>query len=356
MKPNTIEGITIDPSAPKPEPAALRPEIMKAKEPDRILVQTNAPLTAPERAQLAKAGAEILVRCAPPEHIDPPSLMARPAPLLTSLLLSIALLSSLHGQAQTQREYRLAADIILRECSISGDTVGMPLRLCPYGAKFTLVKDLAKGAHILSFFDWVDRPALLADKKHHRLWFGARPLTLAEKDLAYRYNYDEAKLKSNAQEADRYFIIQEEELKNSAVAYSGSSISAIFGTAVLPFKYRPSHGVVTKDVSLSGIGGIRFNGEDDNGIALCFGAAISAVTLDSLNTGGEKRTNSERAALTIPIGIVVDRNRVQFGVFAGWDWLFDDPSGWRYQGKPWFGLAVGMSVFTQDIKGAKTNK
>ncbi|MEY9419092.1 hypothetical protein ABIF69_005534 [Bradyrhizobium japonicum] len=56
----TINGITIDPSAPHAERAALSLDHANAKESDYIIVQTNQPLNAERREQLAKAGAEIL--------------------------------------------------------------------------------------------------------------------------------------------------------------------------------------------------------------------------------------------------------------------------------------------------------
>ncbi|WLB54268.1 S8 family serine peptidase [Bradyrhizobium japonicum] len=56
----TINGITIDPSAPHAERAALSLDHANAKDSDYIIVQTNQPLNAERREQLAKAGAEIL--------------------------------------------------------------------------------------------------------------------------------------------------------------------------------------------------------------------------------------------------------------------------------------------------------
>ncbi len=56
----TINGITIDPAAPKVERATFSLDHATAHESDYILVQTRAPLTAAQRTQLGKAGADIL--------------------------------------------------------------------------------------------------------------------------------------------------------------------------------------------------------------------------------------------------------------------------------------------------------
>jgi serine protease AprX len=57
----TINGITIDPAAPRTAALAARPpDHATAKDSDYILVQTKGPLTKEQRAALAKAGAKIL--------------------------------------------------------------------------------------------------------------------------------------------------------------------------------------------------------------------------------------------------------------------------------------------------------
>jgi serine protease AprX len=60
MKPITINGISIDPSAPEPVLAALSLNNMDAQASDYILVQTKQPLLKEQRAALEAAGASIL--------------------------------------------------------------------------------------------------------------------------------------------------------------------------------------------------------------------------------------------------------------------------------------------------------
>ena len=56
----TINGISIDPTAPKAQLASLSLNHASAHSSDYIIVQTRAPLTASDKAQLAKTGAVIL--------------------------------------------------------------------------------------------------------------------------------------------------------------------------------------------------------------------------------------------------------------------------------------------------------
>jgi len=60
MKTITINGISIDPAAPKPTLAALSLDNATAKASDYLVVQTKAPLDKAQRTALKNAGAEIL--------------------------------------------------------------------------------------------------------------------------------------------------------------------------------------------------------------------------------------------------------------------------------------------------------
>jgi hypothetical protein len=55
-----INGIAIDPTAPKPVLAAMALDNKTAKASDYIIVQTKQPLDRSQRAELAKAGARII--------------------------------------------------------------------------------------------------------------------------------------------------------------------------------------------------------------------------------------------------------------------------------------------------------
>ena len=60
MKTITINGISIDPSAPRPALAALSLNNETAKDSDYLVVQTKRPLDKAERTALAKTGATII--------------------------------------------------------------------------------------------------------------------------------------------------------------------------------------------------------------------------------------------------------------------------------------------------------
>jgi hypothetical protein len=78
---------------------------------------------------------------------------------------------------------------------------------------------------------------------------------------------------------------------------------------------------------------------------------VSTVSLDAGNTsassdpikGDDKIT---KGLVTAGGGVVYSRNKLSFGVLAGWDWAAGDNAGrWNYNGNLWLGLAIGYSVF-----------
>lgn len=120
---------------------------------------------------------------------------------------------------------------------------------------------------------------------------------------------------------------------------------------VLPFKLRPQYGVFSKDLTLSGMGGLKHNirRNQDASISAVIGVGISSITVDSISTRGEFRSTAEQAAITISTGLVTKWRHLQFGAFIGWDHLSQaERLGWKHQGAPWVGLGIGLAVFTEE--------
>ncbi|MGV3460625.1 MAG: hypothetical protein ACO1N9_09260 [Flavobacterium sp.] len=71
-------------------------------------------------------------------------------------------------------------------------------------------------------------------------------------------------------------------------------------------------------------------------------------------------TSEQSAAFSLSYGIIYEFNAFQVGVFSGWDWIPNElGQNWKYQGKPWLGLALGISIFKSNTEGSgssETNK
>lgn len=273
--------------------------------------------------------------------------------LRTYLLVTLIFCMTMFSWAQN-KEYYLRNDLILHECTIAGDTTGQPFRLCPWNANFTVVGNVGSDGLMIRFLNWYSDAELKEGSYEDRSWFLA-PKTDSHLDperklKAERMNYDVTI--PYGQERDRYFFITK-----SMLAVNGlqrvAKFSPTFGALVLPVKLRPQNGVVTKDISLGSVGGIRWQPRRrlDFYIAATVGLAITSITVDSASTNGKFKSKTESAGMTVPIGIMVQWEKVQWGIFTGWDMLFDtNKNDWKYQGKQWFSMGVGIGLYTEDGK------
>ncbi len=165
----------------------------------------------------------------------------------------------------------------------------------------------------------------------------------AQRILSINYRDDSSDL------AIRYFRISKKELDRWAKPLT-TRFEPTYGTMTFPLKYRPQRGKVTKDLTLSGLGGIQFNTPTRAlSISLMAGVGISAVTLDSANTDANILSSREVGAVSLPIGLVVQWQRLQVGLMVGWDWLLSaNEERWVYHGRSWLSAGIGLSLFKSD--------
>lgn len=146
------------------------------------------------------------------------------------------------------------------------------------------------------------------------------------------------------------------------------SVSAM----TLPLKYRPASkeakGIsqeFTSSVNLNAFIGYTYSGltkfhyrEKVGNLTttrrwIC-GAVLGAstVTLDKNNTSAtEKKITDDvkisKGVATVGLGVVYTYNKINFGGFTGVDYALGNAiAQWNYSGRPWFGLAVGYSLFS----------
>ncbi|WP_299128804.1 hypothetical protein [uncultured Winogradskyella sp.] len=108
-----------------------------------------------------------------------------------------------------------------------------------------------------------------------------------------------------------------------------------FGTVTIPIKIRTGNG---DNVPLDFYGnfnaGIGLNFKVRKFVSLYSGISITSVPVDSETTNGNITSATNAAALTPTIGLIKDIDRVQFGLFMGFDFLARDlGKNWIYQGR-----------------------
>lgn len=271
--------------------------------------------------------------------------------------------------AQQNSSYIMTGPINLQECDVDGAKGSLPLRYVPSGAKFTIVKTTDDN-YIIRFWQWVPDDSSLKKYKEvvdpYRDEIATRDEAIANGDTVEKITVPAFKIpKDLSKEATyyielnvditgpsklvRYFIIDKGDLEPNASPLV-STWSPIYGAVVMPFKARPQNGFdFTKDLSISGMGGLRYSDPlGKKSISFLLGVGIASVTLDASNTKNTITTAEDRAAITVPIGVVLQLKKLQLGVFTGFDFLSQNSkSNWAYQNKPWLSLGIGFTIFSE---------
>jgi hypothetical protein len=153
----------------------------------------------------------------------------------------------------------------------------------------------------------------------------------------------------------RYFLIPVSIITNvSEKIYRRFSPSV--GSLSFPFRYRPQDSKIEKNFSISMCGGMKWNPWriNEHTFSALLGVGASSVTLDKYNTGPNSNITeaSERAAITMSLSVMYEWQNLQIGLSSGLDNLFDNRvEEWKYQGKPWLTLGVGISIFSKSEIG-----
>ena len=78
------------------------------------------------------------------------------------------------------------------------------------------------------------------------------------------------------------------------------------------------------------------------------GVSIANVKVD---------TDKSAAALSFSLGYMFQYDKFQAGLFSGFDFIDQQPKvNWGYQGKPWIGFAIGVSLFGENKTSISTGQ
>lgn len=231
----------------------------------------------------------------------------------------------------------------------TGDTIPVPR-----GWKFQLVDMLGDGSAVIEFWQF-------RSPKNHKL-----------------YNYVYFKDSTGKTDSTKaFFIVRAKEWQDKVVKvystgffpkykgdpwFGGTTITG--GMIVLPYKFRPALQMngqksgfdFSKDITLGVSGGLkqRISHYQPFYLDLLGNVGISDVSQTPFNTNKGVSTPTDVPALTFSWGFVLDFKSIQLGAFMGWDRVSDSNlNGWIYQGKPWFSIGFGYSIFS--VSTAKTN-
>lgn len=195
--------------------------------------------------------------------------------------------------------------------------------------------------------------------------------------LSKRSNYNfknnpELSFKKHSFESIRYFRITKEEFNNSCTQYVPKievsqfwkRIDFTFGTLTIPFKIRsldkPNKLVFTPNLSIGGAIYSQYKVSEDFSFGFVGGISVSSITLDSASTEGVVKVNhsgNSRPSLTFTGQFLAAYKTINLTVGLGWDYIniaTNIERSWIYQGKPWLGIGIGVSLFNEGTAPEKT--
>ncbi len=157
-----------------------------------------------------------------------------------------------------------------------------------------------------------------------------------------------------------YFRISKQDLltktrKHFNIWFKKGASHITAGTLIIPVKLRFNQFDFSKDVTLGPFVGwrTRLHNSSQSFISIGFNVGITSVTLNEGNAMKEDKTKIEKsvdlAAFTWSYGAILEFNKVQIGIFSGYDNISEN-SGykWNYQNRPWLSVGLGYSILSRN--------
>ncbi|MEZ4825119.1 MAG: hypothetical protein R3C61_02325 [Bacteroidia bacterium] len=131
-----------------------------------------------------------------------------------------------------------------------------------------------------------------------------------------------------------------------------SSVS--FGAVMVPVKFRfPNKEAasfdLSKDVAIGTSVGYKqgLSRFKPYFINFLFATGVSSISAFPENTGGAVTATTDVAGLTTSLGIILEMDKIQLGVFSGVDMVPKAPAKvWTYQGAPWLSIGIGLQMIS----------
>lgn len=160
------------------------------------------------------------------------------------------------------------------------------------------------------------------------------------------------------------FAIKPTVLNSSCKEYYGTQTEFTWGVMTLPIKARMGNGDdkffdFEERLNLGFVFGLKqqLKGYSPQALNYLAGFGITSVKTDSITLKDVKLYEGKSAlALSIHAGSLYQFDNFQVGLFIGADFVPGKVGRtWKYQGKPWIGLAIGVSLFSKNLDGGSGN-
>ncbi len=307
-------------------------------------------------------------------------------------------LTDTSGMSQYRgKSYVFQKDIRITECDGVGDIISNATHpIAPKGITFTVQGTTKNGDLIISFWIWsLKKPVQENVNSSKQVVFTAKSIdyfndekkeeeTFKQRDILIKRETFNFKAYSNKQyvpssidsvnDNRRYFLLGRDILIKYCVEYKDiKKWDLNYGTLVTPFKLRFNRFSFSNDLSVGGAVYYQRKFDTDWSLGGVFALSLSSVTLDaastnihqnSTNTNPPLTTSTTRPAFSPSIHYVMSYKNINFTVGVGFDYLSkptdvasatNPEAGWIYNGKPWLGIGLGVSLFNNNATKATPN-
>jgi len=124
------------------------------------------------------------------------------------------------------------------------------------------------------------------------------------------------------------------------------------GVVTLPFKYRPQEQKsFDTEFNINTTANIRIASVFNTHLYGQLGAGFGSINLNSTNSDLKKGDVQDKQTLSFLSGIMLQHNRVQIGLYMGWDRINNQRTiNWVSNGNLWFGFGAGYNLFKNTVE------
>lgn len=240
------------------------------------------------------------------------------------------LLLQLLSYAQTIKDYKGKVYIfdgyeVGKECDELGNNVAATNTTMLKGSLFTVEKVPTAATLVIKFLSW-------------------------DKGSANEATYNlKAAAAAGGKPTQRFFLITLKSFTESCSEHQyASKWDVNMGTLTTPFKFRRNPSLFTTNLNLGASISAQRKLTTNWSLGLVAGLSLSQIVLDDFSTGGVVATTTERPAVTPSFSLMGGYKNINIVIGIGWDIInktSDVEKSWTYNGKRWFGIGVGISLF-----------
>lgn len=220
------------------------------------------------------------------------------------------------------------------------------------GMLFTVERITEEGSLVIKFSEWILPSRQKNTEKYER--------AILNRGL---YNFSTIEGKSPKEstfglDTIRYFLLSRS-IFDKSCSEKEPLWTIDIGVLISPFKFRSNPFLFNQNYNLGTCLMVNRKVRKNFSIGAGLGLSVSQVILDDFSTNGAVQENTERPAVTPSLSLMGGYRRINIVLGIGWDFInrtSEIEKSWTYQGKTWFGVGLGYSLFNSSSTASSTTK